>query len=97
MMETAGLFEGNVMLVLVSALAAAASVPTAQPAQKDDDPIICTKVNVGDEVGTRMRTKKKVCMHKSDRAYIDQQEKQAIQHLVNDGDARMVAPVGAPR
>lgn len=86
------------MFVLVTALAAAASqVPTAQPAQKDDDPIICTKVNVGDEVGTRLRTKKKVCMRQSDRAYINQQEKQAIQHLVNDGDARMVAPTGPPR
>lgn len=97
MLATAGLFEGNIMLVLVTALVAAASqVPTAQSAQQDD-PIVCTKVNVGDEVGTRLRSKKKVCMHKSDRAYIDQQEKQAIQHLVNDGDARMVAPTGPPR
>jgi hypothetical protein len=85
------------MLALVSALAAAAQAPAAQPAQKDDDPIICTKVNIGDEVGTRMRAKKKVCMHKSDRAYMDQQEKQAIQQLVNDGDARMMAPTGPPR
>lgn len=84
------------MLFLVSALAAAAQAPAALPSATDD-PIICTKVNVGDEVGTRMRTKKKVCMRKSDRAYIDQQEKQAIQHLVNDGDARMLAPTGPPR
>ncbi len=98
MVAAAGLFEGNLMLVLVTALAAAASqVSTDQPAQQDDDPIVCTKVNVGDEVGTRMRTKKKVCMRKSDRAYVDQQEKQAVQQLVNDGDARMVAPTGTPR
>lgn len=85
------------MLALLTGLAAAASQVPAQPAQTNDDPIVCTKVNVGDEVGTRLRAKKKVCMHKSDRAYIDQQEKQAVQHLVNDGDARMVAPTGPPR
>jgi hypothetical protein len=84
------------MLFFVAAMAAAAPVSTVQPSATDD-PIICTKLNVGDEVGTHMRAKKKVCMHKSDRAYMDQQEKQAIQQLVNDGDARMAAPTGPPR
>jgi len=76
------------MLVFVT-LAAALQAAAVQPAQKDDDPIICTKQNVGDEVGTRMRTKKKVCMHKSDRDFIAKQEKESVDHLVNDGDARM--------
>lgn len=77
------------MLALVTALAVAAQAPAAQPVQTDDDPIICAKQNVGDEVGTHMRTKKKVCMRKSDRDFIARQEKEAIDHLVNDGDARM--------
>lgn len=85
------------MLVLAIALAAAASqAPTAQAAQTDDDPIVCTRQNIGDEVGTRLQ-RKKVCMRKSDRDYVKQQEKQAVQQLVNDGDARMVAPTGPPR
>lgn len=85
------------MLVLAIALAAAASqAPTAQTAQTDDDPIVCTRQNIGDEVGTRLQ-RKKVCMRKSDRDYVKQQEKQAVQQLVNDGDARMVAPTGPPR
>jgi len=85
------------MLVLVTALAASTAQPAmAQPAAADD-PIICTKVNVGDEVGTRLRAKKKVCMHKSDRDYVDQQNKQAVLQIINDGDARMLAPSGPPR
>jgi hypothetical protein len=85
------------MLVLAIALAAAASqAPTVQAAQTDDDPIVCTRQNIGDEVGTRLQ-RKKVCMRKSDRDYVKQQEKQAVQQLVNDGDARMVAPTGPPR
>jgi xanthine dehydrogenase iron-sulfur cluster and FAD-binding subunit A len=83
------------MLVLVTALAAAAQAPAVQPSSADD-PIICTRQNVGDEVGTRLQ-RKKICMRKSDRDCIKQQEKQAVQQLVNDGDARMVAPSGPPR
>jgi hypothetical protein len=76
------------MIFLLTALAAAAQTPAVQPAQKEDDPIICKRDNVGSEVGTHMRSRK-VCMHKSDRDYMNQQEKAAIQKLVNDGDARM--------
>ena len=83
------------MLFLAIAVAAAAQSPAAQPSATDD-PIICTRQNVGDEVGTRLQ-RKKICMRKSDRDYIKQQEKQAVQQLVNDGDARMAAPSGAPR
>ena len=97
MIAVADAIEGMTMLFFIAALFAAADqAPAAQP-PADDDPIICTKVNVGDEVGTHMRAKKKVCMRKSDRAYIDQQEKQAVLHLINDGDARMLAPSGPPR
>ena len=59
-----------------------------EPAAKDD-PIICRKVNVGDEVGTHMLAKKKVCMHKSERDYIDQHEKQSVLQMINDGNDRM--------
>jgi hypothetical protein len=76
------------MFAFMFALAAAAQAPAAQPAQKSDDPIICTKQNVGDEVGTHMRTTKKVCMRKSDREFIDKQKKEAVQQLINDGDDR---------
>jgi hypothetical protein len=76
------------MIFLLTALAAATQTPAVQSAQKDNDPIICTRDNVGSEVGTRMRPKK-ICMRKSDRDYMNQQEKAAIQKLVNDGDARM--------
>jgi hypothetical protein len=75
------------MLLLLSMVAAAAQVPTA-PADKKDDPVICTRQHVGDEVGTRIQPKK-YCMKKSDREYIDQQNKQTVQKLVNDGDDRM--------
>lgn len=77
------------MIALFGALAAASqAAPATPPAQKDPNPIICTRQNMGDEVGTRMQ-KKKVCMHKSDRDYIDQQEKQSVQQLINDGNDRM--------
>jgi hypothetical protein len=84
------------MLALVTAMAVAAQVAAAQPVQKDDDPIICTRENVGSEVGTRMRPKK-VCMHKSDRNFIAKQEKDAIRQLINNGDARMATPSEQPR
>jgi hypothetical protein len=97
MLASADLFEGKMMLVLAIALAAAASqAPTAQTAQTDDDPIVCTRQNIGDEVGTRLQ-RKKVCMRKSDRDYVKQQEKQAVLHLINDGDDRMKAATLAPR
>ena len=84
------------MLSVLIAFAASAGTATTAPAPQDD-PIICTKVNVGDEVGTRLRTKKKVCMHKSDRDFIAKQEKDAIRQLINNGDARMATPSEQPR
>jgi hypothetical protein len=84
------------MLVLLMAMAASAQAPGTQPPAKDADPIICTRDNSGAEVGTHMRPKK-VCMRKSDRDFIDQQEKAAMQQLVNDGDARMHSDPGPPR
>ena len=83
------------MLVLLNALAAATQAP-AVPPPATDDPIICTRQNIGDEVGTRLQ-RKKVCMRKSDRDYINQKEKQAMQHMINDGYSRMAAPSGPPR
>ena len=76
------------MLILFAALVATADPSSKAPPAKDDDPIICTREHVGDEVGTRLQ-RPKTCMRKSDRAYIDQQNKQTIQKYTNDGDGRM--------
>jgi len=75
------------ILVLFAASAGAAT-PAAAPAGQED-PLVCTRVKVGDEVGTHMVTKKKVCMRKSERDFIDQHEKQSVQQLINDGNDRM--------
>jgi hypothetical protein len=84
------------MLVLLASLAAATAQAPAAQSPANDDPIICTRQNIGDEVGTRLQ-RKKVCMRKSDRDYVKQQEKQAVLHLINDGDDRMKAATLAPR
>jgi hypothetical protein len=83
------------MLILVSALAAAAQAPAATPAARDDDPIICTRDNVGSEVGTHMRAKK-VCMKKSEREFMEQQAKRTMQSINNNGNDRQ-AYVPTPR
>jgi len=75
------------MFVLVIAFAAAAQVATAPPATQEDDPIICTKTNVGDEVGTHMRSKK-VCMKKSDREFIEKQAQRTLGNINNNGNGR---------
>lgn len=75
------------MLVPVIALAAAVQAPIAQPAA-ENDPIVCIRQNVGDEVGTRLQ-RKKICMRKSERDYIAQHEKQSVQQIINDGNDRM--------
>jgi hypothetical protein len=93
--EAGDTVERDAMLILLTVLAAAAAVPAAQTATKQDDPIICKRQTMGSEVGTRMQAKKK-CMRQSDWDYMAKQEKQAIQQLVNDGDARMAAPTGPP-
>ena len=86
------------MFVLFTIFAAAAQATTAaQPAAPDSDPIICTKQNVGDEVGTHMRAKKKVCMRKSDRDFMAKEEKEQVLHVINDGNARMATPSETPR
>ena len=84
------------MLVLLASLAAATAQAPAAQSPANDDPIICTRQNIGDEVGTRLQ-RKKVCMRKSDRDSVKQQEKQAVIHLINDGDDRMKAATLAPR
>ena len=76
------------MLVLLFALAGAAQSSQVQPSQKDD-PIVCTRVKVGDEVGTHLVTKKKVCMHKSDRDFIEKQQAATVKDIINDGNDRM--------
>jgi hypothetical protein len=83
------------MLVLLTALAAGTQAPATQPAPNDNDPIICTRENVGSEVGTHMRPKK-VCMHKSDRDFIESQAKATLRSINNNGNDRLRA-IPAPR
>ena len=83
------------MLVLLSALAAAAQVPAATSPANADDPIICTRENVGSEVGTHMRPKK-ICMKKSEREFIEQQAKRTLQSINNNGNDRQ-AHIATPR
>lgn len=81
------------MLALLTALVAASGTPPGPVTNAaDDDPIICTKENVGSEVGTHMRPKK-VCMKKSERDFIERSQRQTVQDLVNDGNDRMKATV----
>ena len=83
------------MLVLLSALAVAAQAPAATLPAKDDDPIICTRDNVGSEVGTHMLPKK-VCMKKSDREFMEQQAKRTMQSVNSNGNDRQ-AYIPTPR
>jgi hypothetical protein len=75
------------MLVLLSALAAAAQAPATAPVEKTDDPIICTRQNTGDEVGTRLQ-RKKICMKKSERDIIQRNTDQTLQQYLNNGNDR---------
>jgi hypothetical protein len=71
------------MLALLLALAAAQSPQV--PAEKDADPVICTRSVVGAEVGTHMRSKK-VCMKKSDWDIVDQHTKETLQSINDRGN-----------
>jgi len=84
------------MFVLLTALALTAQTAATPTAPQADDPIICTRDNIGSEVGTRMRPKK-VCMRKSDRDFIERSTKDTIQNYNNRGDDRMRAPTDSPR
>jgi hypothetical protein len=89
--------EEIAMLILLSALAVASADPIATVKDKDD-PIICTKAPVGSEVGTHLQSKK-ICMRKSDRDYIDREQRDTLRDIQNRGDSRMQAipPPGPPR
>jgi hypothetical protein len=75
------------MLVFLTVLAAVTDVPAATP-PVDNDPIICTRSAVGSEVGTHMQPKK-ICMRKSDRDYIEREQRETIAGINNRGDDRM--------
>ena len=94
------------MIIILAALAIAADPPapaaqspaTATTSTKDDDPIICTRNPVGSEVGTHMRSRK-TCMRRSDREFIEQNTRNTIGTINNDGNDRMryiPAPRAAP-
>jgi hypothetical protein len=74
----------------------AAAQATAAQSASADDPIICTKENIGSEVGTRLQPKK-VCMRKSDRDFIERSTRDTVQNYNNRGDDRMRAPTESPR
>ena len=82
------------MIIILAALAMAIDPPTAAAqapatvAKPDDDPIICTKDPVGTEVGTHMRSKK-TCMRRSDRAFIEENARNTIRSINNNGNDRM--------
>jgi hypothetical protein len=76
------------MIILLTALAATAQAPAAQPAPKDNDPIICTRDAAGSEVGTHMRPKK-VCMRRSDRDFIENQARSTVRGINNNGNERL--------
>jgi hypothetical protein len=61
--------------------------PAAQTA-KDDDPIICTRDPIGSEVGTHLRSKE-VCLRKSDRDYVESEQRAKVRQINNNGNDRM--------
>ena len=76
------------MLILLAALAAMSGpAPTAQTA-KEDDPIICTRDPIGSEVGTHLRSKE-VCLRKSDRDFVESEQRATVRQINNNGNDRM--------
>jgi hypothetical protein len=72
------------MLALLLALASA-QAPQAAAAEKDADPVVCTRQVVGAEVGTHMRSKK-VCMKKSEWDYVERHTRDTLQLLNGRGN-----------
>lgn len=72
------------MLLLAMLAFQAAPVPQAV---NDKDPVICTRQNVGTEVGTHMRPKK-VCMKKSEWEFLDHNTKNTLNSINNSGNDR---------
>lgn len=66
------------MLILLTALAAAAQAPATPPAA-DPDPVVCKRSKTS-EVGTHMRSQK-VCMKKSDWELSEKNTRQELQTL----------------
>ena len=71
-------------MLLLTLLALGAADP-APPAAKDKDPVICTRQNVGEEVGTHMRPKK-VCMKKSEWDLVEAHTKETLQSINGRGN-----------
>jgi hypothetical protein len=70
--------------MLMFLLALAAPTQTVPPSEKAD-PVICTRQNVGEEVGTHMRPKK-VCMKKSEWDLIEAHTKETLQSINGRGN-----------
>ncbi|WP_308516555.1 hypothetical protein [Sphingomonas flavescens] len=70
--------------MLLLAMLAFQAAPVPQTAN-DKDPVICTRQNVGTEVGTHMRPKK-VCMKKSEWDLIEAHTKETLQSINGRGN-----------
>jgi len=76
------------VLMLLAALAAMSDpAAAAQTPTTDPDPIICTREPIGSEVGTHLRSKK-VCLRKSNREFIESQQRAKVQQINNNGNDR---------
>jgi hypothetical protein len=58
------------------------------PADASKNPVICTQDPIGSEVGTHLRSKK-VCMTKSDRDFIEEEQRAKVMHINNNGNDRL--------
>ena len=76
------------MLILLAALATMSDPAPAARTAKEDDPIICTKDPIGSEVGTHLRSKE-VCMRKSDRDFVETEQRAKVRQINNNGNDRM--------
>lgn len=71
------------MFVALLAMAAATQAPPV--AKTDSDPVVCTRQNVGSEVGTHMRPKK-VCLKKSEWEVVERHTKETLQSINDRGN-----------
>ena len=69
-------------------LAALAAMSDPALAATEDDPIICTRDPIGSEVGTHLRSKE-VCLRKSDRDFVEREQRAKILQINNNGNDRM--------
>ena len=67
------------MLLLLTALVAAAEPTAAKPAEPDNDPVVCEKRGEA-PVGTRLKSKR-ICMRKSEWKYVEAHTQREMNRL----------------